>query len=629
LRPGTTPGPQIEANPDTRQYADHNQSLPIATATFDDKDTLVRSTNPQLGWGSDAVAEMLRRLDLRYIALVPGSSYRGLHDSLVNYLGNRDPKMLVCLHEEHAVAIAHGYAKVTERPMAVALHSGVGLMHATMAIYNVWCARLPVVMLGATGPGDANMRRPWIDWIHTAKDQGALIRNYSKWDDEPRSVPAVVESLLRACQIACTPPCGPTYVCLDVALQEGAIAGEISFPDPARFAAGQAPAPAAEVVEDAARLLVAAKRPVILMGRVSRREDDWRVRIDLAEALGAAVLTDMKTSAAFPTEHPLHPFEPRFRPSPAVAELLKEADVILSLDWIDLKGEFDQTLGKDQQVRAKIIHCSLDRYLHNGWSMDYYGLPPADLPILSTPDMLAKPLLAAIRRLRGTDAPAPAKFPLRQAPTLPPPRATGMMGLRDLALVIRRFVDARDVTVANYSLGWPSDTVSFDHPLDYVGFDSGGGVGSGPGNAIGTALALKGSGRLVLAIIGDGDFAMACNAFWTAAHMEIPLLVVVANNRSYYNDVAHQERMALLRGRPVENKFIGQEIDNPPLDIVAIARAQGLDGEGPVETSGDFAAALERGEAAVRAGRAYLIDARIHVGYADEARGEHTAGRKS
>jgi benzoylformate decarboxylase len=147
--------------------------------------------------------------------------------------------------------------------------------------------------------------------------------------------------------------------------------------------------------------------------------------------------------------------------------------------------------------------------------------------------------------------------------------------------------------------------------------------------AVGTALALKGSGRLVLAIVGDGDFAMACTAFWTAAHMSIPLLVVVANNRSYYNDVAHQERMAILRGRPVENKFIGQDMDNPPLDIVAIARAQGLDGEGPIETSGELAAALKRGEAAVQAGRTFLIDARIHVGYADEARGEHTTGRKA
>ena len=589
---------------DSKKGKGKKGELKIATATFADKDLLVLPSNAPMGWGSDVVAEMLRRLDVRYIALVPGSSYRGLHDSLVNYLGNRDPKMLVCLHEEHTVAIAHGYAKVTEKPMAVAVHSGVGLMHATMAVFNIWCARLPVVIIGATGPGDADIRRPWIDWIHTAKDQGALIRNYSKWDDEPRSVAASVESVLRAHQIASTQPYGPTYVCLDVALQEEQLTKEISFPDVARFAPGLPPAPAPEAVEEAAGWLVNAKKPVILMGRVSRNMDDWHARIALAEALGAVVLTDMKTAASFPTEHPLHIIEPRFRPSGEVTEILREADVVLALDWIDLKGQYLQTLGKDDPIKAKIINCSLDRYLHNGWSMDYYGLPAADLPIMSAPDSLVKELLPAVRRLRG-DKPAPAKWPTRKAKKLEEPRAKGMMRLRDLALVIRSFTDEREVTIANYSLGWPADTVNFKHPLDYVGFDSGGGVGAGPGNGIGTALALKGSGRLVVSMI-----------------------IVVANNRSYYNDVAHQERMAVVRGRPVENKYIGQEMDNPAIDIVAIARAQGLDGEGPVETSKELAKALLRAEKAALAGRPYVIDARVDVKSADYARSEHTAGRK-
>ena len=171
-------------------------------------------------WGSDALAEILSRLDLRYLALVPGSSYRGLHDSLVNYNGNRDPRLLVCLHEEHAVAIAHGYAKVTGRPMAVAIHSNVGLMHATMAIYNAWCDRVPMLIIGATGPVDAARRRPWIDWIHTSADQGALIRAYSKWDDQPASVEAALDSLARAYSITRPAPSAPVYVCLDVSLQE-------------------------------------------------------------------------------------------------------------------------------------------------------------------------------------------------------------------------------------------------------------------------------------------------------------------------------------------------------------------------------------------------------------------------
>ena len=602
------------------------QDAPLGAARFDDKDRLVRPSNARLGWASDAMAEMLRRLDVRYIALTPGASYRGLHDSLVNYLGNRDPKMLVCLHEEHAVGIAQGYAKVTERPMAVALHSNVGLMHATMAIFNAWCGRQPMLILGATGPGEADERRPWIDWIHTSKDQASMIRPYIKWDDEPRSVAAAVESLMRAHQIAATPPYGPTYVCLDTGLQERKLATDVIFPDPARHAPGVPPAPAAEAVEEAARLLVDAKKPLILMGRVSRRMEDWYARIQLAESLGAAVLTDLKTGAAFPTQHPLHPANPSLRPTPEAIELMREADVILSLDWIDLKGHFTLSLGKDAPVNAKVIHCTVDDYLHNGWSMDHFGLPPAELKILSTADQLVRPLSAAVRRLTGGANPA-LKFPARAAKPLAPPR-DGDMKLRDLATVVRGFCDGRDVTITGYALGWPAECVDHAHPLDFVGMDGGGGIGSGPSNAIGTALAIQGSGRLPLAILGDGDFAMGANALWTAAHMEIPLLVVIANNQVYNNDVAHQERMAVVRERPVENRFVGQEMKNPPIDLLGLARAQGLETEGPVTTAAALRDALARGEAVVRAGGRYVIDARVDVGAPGSDDRGHTGGRK-
>lgn len=612
----------------TNRKAKKSPASKLGTARFDGKDALLKSSNAELGWASDAMAEMLRRLDVRYIALTPGASYRGLHDSLVNYLGNRDPQMMVCLHEEHAVGIAQGYAKVTEKPMAVALHSNVGLMHATMSVFNAWCARNPVLILGATGPGDAQERRPWIDWIHTAKDQGALIRDYTKWDDEPRSAAAAVESITRGWQIASTQPHGPTYVCLDVGLQESKLETQIRFPDVERFKPGAPPSPAPDAVEEAARLLVNAKKPLILMGRVSRNIDDWNARIELAEALGAAVLTDMKTPAAFPTSHPQHPLEPRFRPSPASAQMTKDADVILALDWIDLKGHFELTLGKGADVQAKVIQCSIDEFLHRGWSMDYFGLPPADLKILSTPDQLTRPLLAAVRALRGAKGNPKPKWPARDTKPLAPARQKGVMGLRDLALTLRAFCDSREVTIGGFALGWPSDTVDFKHPLDWVGHDGGGGVGSGPANAIGTALAVQGSGRLALAVMGDGDFMMGCNAFWTAAHMGIPLLVVIANNQVYYNDVAHQERMAVVRGRPVENKFVGQQMVDPAIDLVAIAKAQGLDGEGPMMSAADFAKALERGEKVVRAGGIYVIDARVDVGAPGEADRGHTSGRR-
>src|SRR5512142_296050 len=261
-------------------------------------------------WGSDVVADLLRALDVEFVALTPGASFRGLHDSLVNRLGNARPEMLLALHEESAVAIAHGYARVTGRPMAVALHANVGLMHATMAIFNAWCDRVPMLLLGGVGPMDAAKRRPWVDWIHTARDLGALVRGYTKWDDQPASVPAALEALARAHRIATTEPCGPVFVCLDAALQEEAAPPDLGWPSPAAFAQPLAGDPPQDAVARVAEALVRARSPLLLIGRVSNDENDFARRVALAERVGARVLTDIKTGASFPTTHPLHPCPP-------------------------------------------------------------------------------------------------------------------------------------------------------------------------------------------------------------------------------------------------------------------------------------------------------------------------------
>src|SRR5206468_5859291 len=255
-------------------------------------------------WGSDAIAALLRALDIPYIALNPGASFRGLHDSLVNYLGNERPQLLLCLHEESAVAITHGYAKASSRMMGVALHSNVGLMHATMAIFNAWCDRAPMLILGATGPWDAARRRPWIDWIHTASDQGALVRDYTKWDNQPGSVQAAYEALMRAVQMANTAPCGPTYINLDAAIQESKVGALPPLPDVSRFAPPPPVSPSNESLKTAAHLLSSARNPAILVGRVGRSMEGWKARVALAEKLQAKVLTDSKSPAALPTDHP-------------------------------------------------------------------------------------------------------------------------------------------------------------------------------------------------------------------------------------------------------------------------------------------------------------------------------------
>jgi thiamine pyrophosphate-dependent acetolactate synthase large subunit-like protein len=561
------------------------------------------------GFGSDVIAETLRALDIPYVALNPGASYRGLHDSIVNYLGNDKPQMLLCLHEESAVAIAQGWAKVTGRAMATVVHSNVGLMHATMAVFNAWCDRMPVVILGATGPVDADKRRPWIDWIHTARDQGALVRNYTKWDDQPASPAAARESLLRAAWIANTAPQGPVYVNLDAEMQEAKLAEPLPPVDAARFMPQVLAAPAQGLVQLAAAKLRSAKNVVILAGRASRDLHAWNDRVALAEALHARVITDLKIGASFPTDHPLHVGAPsNLVPDSEGLKALAEADVVLSLDWVDLAGALKTA--KALSTKAEIIQVSLDHHSHNGWSMDHQALPPVDLFISADADATASALLDAI---------APGAKPLPRTPASASATSNvpkDALTVEHLARALREAVGSNPVSLSHLPLSWNGAWWPFRHPLDYLGSDGGGGVGGGPGIAVGAALALKDSDRLAVAICGDGDFLMGVTALWTAAHYRIPLLIVVANNRSFFNDELHQERVARMRNRPVENRWIGQRMSDPEIDLAAMARAQGAEGFGPVSKATDLPEVFRKAIAAVEDGAVAVVDVRVEPGYA-------------
>jgi len=565
----------------------------------------VAGTDQKETWGSDAIAAMLRALEIPYLALNPGASYRGLHDSIVNYLSNTRPQMLLCLHEESAVAIAQGYAKASDRMMGAVVHSNVGLMHASMAIFNAWCDRMPMLVLGATGPWDAAKRRPWIDWIHTASDQGALVRDYTKWDNQPGSVSAAYEALLRATQIANTAPRGPTYVNLDAGLQEARIGALPPIPDVNRFRAPGPVLPAANLVESAAKLLSGAKHPVILAGRSTRSESSWKQRVALAEKLQARVFTDIKLGAAFPTDHPLHAAPPATFMPPEVAKLLREADVVLSLDWVDLAGALKQAWGTDP-VSAKVINVSPDAHVHRGWSMDYQGLPPTEVYMMCEPEAALPLLLDSVKaRPAANVAKAPA----------PATAAAEAVSIRALAEALNAATTDQEVCLTHLPLGWNGAYRHFRHPLDYLGSEGGGGVGAGLGITVGAALALKGSGRLPVAIVGDGNFLMGVTALWTAAHYGIPCLVLVANNRSFFNDELHQERVAKERSRPVENRWIGQRISGPDIDLAMMARAQGAEGIGPITRVADLRPAIEKGIEAVRGGAVCVVDVRVLPGY--------------
>ena len=582
-----------------------------------DSDRLV-TTGPVIAqWGSDHIADVMRALNFEYVALTPGASFRGLHDSLVNYLGNTRPSMLLALHEESAVAIAHGYAKITGRPLGVVLHSNVGLLHASMAIFNAWCERVPMLLYGGNGPMDAAARRPWVDWMHTCTDQAALVRHYIKWDNQPASLAATAEAMLRAAMIAQTPPCAPTYVIFDSALQEEKLDKPLPIPDVARYQAPRPAYPAPDLVRHAATLLEQAKRPVLLAGRGSRSLEAWSNRIALAEALGARVLTSLRTAAAFPSDHPLHAGTPIKFVNDFVIDVMRTSDVILSLDWIDLGGLLKQAW-KSDPVSAKVIQASVDVQVHNGFSMDHLGLPAVDLNLLTDPDVATTALLAelrAIRPLRARETTV-ARASSRASTATSQLSADGI-GVRRLAGAINAIAAEQETCLIRLNLGWPADMTRYNHPLDYLGGDGGGGIGAGPGLTVGAALALRGTGRLPLAVLGDGDFIMGVSALWTATHSKIPLLIVVANNRSFFNDEMHQERMARLRGRPVENRWIGQRIDDPGIDLAAMARAQGAIAIGPVKSARDVEPVLRDAVAKTRAGAVVVVEMLVTAEYDD------------
>ncbi|MGE0626316.1 MAG: thiamine pyrophosphate-binding protein [Hyphomicrobiaceae bacterium] len=571
-----------------------------------------RATEPTAGsnslWGSDVIADALREQNIPYACLNPGASYRGLHDSMVNYLGNENPKMVVCLHEEHAVGIAHGWATVTGTPLIAIVHSNVGLMHATMGVFNAWCNRMPIVMLGATGPVDAAKRRPWIDWIHTSADQGALVRGYTKWDDQPGSPEAAVESIRRAFQIATARPQGPVYVNFDAAVQEMTVEASPKIEkNVKRFSPPSDVEPPRSAVADAVAALARAKNPVILSGRVSRSEEGWKQRVELAEWIGARVITSSKDSASFPTSHPLYAGEVPWRLRQNILELVQGADVILSIDWLDLGGTVNQAFPPGRSSGPTVISISNDHLIHGGWNMDYQILPAVDIWLPVVPETAVPALLEGLAKANVPKKPKKTRTPPKVAP---PERTAGAPSVADVARLFASAVEGEKVSILSRSLGWPPNANTMEHPLDFLGSNGGGGVGGGPGMAVGAALALRDRhpGRIPVAILGDGDFMMGCNAFWTAANQDIPLLVIVTNNRSYYNDEEHQRHIAHHRHRPVENAPIGQRIEQPPPDLVGVARAQGWEGEGPVMELKDVPAALKRGLEAVKAGKRWVID---------------------
>jgi len=557
-------------------------------------------------FGSDSIAELLRSYDIPYLPMTPGASFRGLHDSIVNHLGNSSPELLICIHEEHAVAIAHGYAKVTGEPLIVALHSNVGLMHAAMAIYNAWCDRVPMLIIGATGPLDAEKRRPWIDWIHTSQDQGQIIRSYCKWDDQPTSPDGALNSISRGMSITKTLPHAPVYVNCDTVLFE-----EEHEPANNQLTDGtpdqtELPGLTESQLEQLKSRISGSKKIVILLGRLNRNQDDFDNRVRLAEGLSATVITDLRTGSTFPSDHDLHCPPDNLMPSEKSSDAIRAADLVMSFDWIDLGGMLRNTFAAPV-AQCPTFHFSLDQNLINGWSKDHCE------PARNTTTLLVDPNTAINQLVEILDL---AKNPLSAVKRKPRNEsAHESLSMRSLASTCFSVLESEKNTLIRTPISWRSEDWVFKEPLDHLGFDGGGGIGSGVGMAVGGALALKHSDRLPIAVLGDGDYLMGVSGLWTAVHHDIPLLIIVANNRSFFNDELHQERVAIARDRDVNNKGVGIRLDEPDVDLVGMATAQGCVGFGPIHTPDDLRQELILAVEQVKAGKVVVVDARVSRSY--------------
>ena len=586
-----------------------------------------RTTTSKAEYGSDVIVDTLRGLGIDYVAMNPGATFRGIHDSIVNYAGNERPELILCSHEEIAIAIAHGYARAAGKPMAAFVHDIVGLLHASMAVFNAWMGRTGVLVLGATGPVDANHRRPWIDWIHSANVQGEAVRNFVKWDDQPGSVPAAVESLIRAHHLITTEPQGPVYVCFDADIQEEKLAEPFELPDFASFPAPTRLAGDPDALDEVAGLLVAAKRPVILAEIIGRSETGAAGLLRLADALAIPVVAT-GGQFSFPSRHPLYA-------TGSKSDLLAEADVVVALDVYDLQQQLTRqdwatrTNADIMSPDAKLIDISLRQLQTKSWADDHGRLYPTAISVAAETALALPALADAVGRKLDDGAGSASEIEERRSriaalhdASLAEAQETARakagdqpLHLATIAQTLWEVVQDDDWVVGNGNLrGWVQRLWDIKGAHQNQSGLGGGGLGMGLGHAVGVALANRGKGKLTINIQSDGDMLFTPAALWTAVHHRIPMLIVMYNNRTYGNDLGHQATMARVRSRPEERKTIGIDIDDPNVDFVGLARSFGAWAEGPIERAEDLKAAIERAKhEVVENGRVALVDVYTQV----------------
>jgi thiamine pyrophosphate-dependent acetolactate synthase large subunit-like protein len=574
--------------------------------------------------GADFMVDVLKALDLEFVAANPGSTFRGLHESIVNYGGNRTPELLTCCHEESSVAMAHGYAKIEGRPMMVMAHGTVGLQHAAMAVYNAFADRVPVFLI-IGNILDATWRRGDVEWTHAVQDATAMVRDYVKWDDTPMSLPHFAESAMRAYKIATTPPYGPVVLVADAVLQEEPIpAAERSRLRVPKLTPSTPPAADEAAVSELAKLLVSAERPRIIIGRPARTPRGLELLVELAELLQAPV-QDMRFPMRmnFPSRHPL---------KMAAGEPVGDADLVLGLEHPELFLNLNamtpvNRLGMESRPLhapgTRIATIASFELLTKSNYQDFGRYIEADLAIAADTEATLPSLIEACRRLitperrrlfdeRGRRLAAAN----RQAYEADLDRAAwgwdaSPVSTARLSAEIWNQIKGEDwslVSDVSFISNWPHRLWDFTKHYQFIGWSGAYGIGYGAPAAAGAALANRRHGRLSVNIQCDGDLNYAPAVLWTAAHHRIPLLTVMHNNRSYHQERMYITDMAARVNRDVRRSGIGNDLTDPNIDYASLARAYGVHGVGPIEHPSDLGPALKRSIDVVKRGEPALVD---------------------
>jgi len=573
--------------------------------------------------GSDFMVDVIKSLDIEYLPSNPASSFRALHESLINYGGNKKPEFLTCTHEESAVAMGHGYFKASGKPLLTLCHGTVGLQHAAMAIYNAWCDRVPVIVVGGNDL-DAAHRPPGVPTFHSAQDINALVRDFTKWDDTPVSLQHYAQSFVRAYKIAMTPPYAPVAISLDAGLQESTIHenGESLYIP--RYVPTSPPQGDSGAVREAARLLASAERPVIVADRLARTPNGIKLLVELAELLQAPVV-DQGSRMNFPNTHHLH------RP----AAVIGQADVIIGLELADYwatvnafidNGEHGHGLQESRiKPGTKLISINASELITKANYQDFQRFQVVDVQMAADAEATLPALIEAVKA-QNLNKEAIAKrgeaFRKAKAEARERTRAAAAIGWDAVPISTARLtaelwphikdLDWSMVGSDRQMSNWASRLWPMEKHYHHLGGPGGYGVGYNLPAAIGAALANRSLGRFSVNLQTDGDFMYAPGVLWTAAHHQIPVLTVMHNNRGYHQEVMHVQRLSNRRNRVASlgNDFgpIGTRIENPDIDYAKLAASMGWWSAGPITDPAELGPTFKRAVEVVKSGQPALVD---------------------